>query len=177
MAPGERSSRGVFGRQDPRNVSQKSNGIGGDNYYELTAGESVVSASVGTTKPVWPNNSVSSTVVFVKFDDVGDELTWNVGSSCNDVPVRGTLVVENGTFDTSPNATPLRGAVVIKSAPSPTDVYTDTGNTCMESYAVATGDIVIGGSIEAATQERGNSPGSYGMRLWSWRECYTTTCR
>jgi hypothetical protein len=152
------------------------NGLGGDNYYELTTDESIVKAGAGVTKPVWPANAVSSTVVFVKFDDIGDKLTWNVGSHCSDVPVRGTLVVENGIFTTSPNATPLRGSIVIKSAPSPTDVYTDEGNTCMQSYAVATGDIQIKGNVDAATQERGNSPGSYGMRLWSWRECYSPTC-
>ncbi len=154
----------------------QSNGLGGDNYYELTANDDVVRPAAGVTKPVWPANSVSSTVVFVKFDDVGDVLTWKVGSGCSGVPVRGTLVIENGRFTTSPNRTPLRGSVVIKSAGPGTEVYSDSGNTCMQSYAVATGDIVISGNVSPATQERGNSPGSYGMRLWSWRECYTTTC-
>ncbi len=154
----------------------QTNGLGGDNYYELTANEDVVGAAAGVTKPVWPQNSVSSTVVFVKFDDVGDVLTWKVGSGCSGVPVRGTLVIENGRFTTSPNRTPLRGSVVIKSAGPGTEVYSDSGNTCMQSYAVATGDIVISGNVSPATQERGNSPGSYGMKLWSWRECYTITC-
>lgn len=154
----------------------QTNGLGGDNYYELTANEDVVNAAAGVTKPVWPANSVSSTVVFVKFDDIGDVLTWKVGSGCGDDPVRGTLVIENGKFTTSPQRTPLRGSVVIKSAGPGTKVYSDEGETCMQSYAVATGDIVISGNVSPATQERGNSPGSYGMRLWSWRECYTVTC-
>ena len=154
----------------------QTNGLGGDNYYELTADEDVVSAASGGSGPVWPENSVSSTVVFAKFDDIGDLLTWKVGSGCGGAPVRGTLVVENGRFTTSPNRTPLRGSVVIKSAGPGTEVYSDSGNTCMQSYAVATGDIVISGNVSPATQERGNSPGSYGMKLWSWRECYSTTC-
>ncbi len=136
------------------------NGIGGDNYYELTANEDVVAAAAGVTKPVWPANSVSSTVVFVKFDDIADVLTWKVGSGCSGAPVQGTLVIQNGRFTTSPNRTPLRGSVVISSAGPGTEVYSDEGNTCMQSYAVATGDIVISGNVSPATQERGNSPGS-----------------
>jgi hypothetical protein len=66
----------------------------------------------------------------------------------------------------------VRGAIVINSGARGTEVYSDTGNTCMESFVMAKGDITIGGNVSPATQERGNSPGSYGLNLWSWRERY-----
>jgi Tfp pilus assembly protein PilX len=152
------------------------NGLGGDNYYEFTSDANVVGSSPGANDIKWPTPSLSDTVVFVKFDSIGDKLTWNVAGGCSEEPMRGTVVVENGIFTTQPNRTPLRGAVVIKSASSPTDVYTDTGTTCMQSFAIATGDIVIGGNVSPATEERGNSPGTYGIQLWSWRECYNASC-
>lgn len=150
----------------------QANGLGGDNYYEATSNRSVVGGSPGASDIRWPPNSLSSTVVFVKFDDISDVLTWNVSGTCTDNPVRGTLVIENGTFTTSPNKTPLRGSVVIKSGGPGQEVYKDAGNTCMQSFAVATGDITISGNVSPATQERGNSPGSYGIALRSWRELY-----
>ena len=157
-------------------AQSQSNGLGGDNYYEFTGDANVVGGSPGANDVPWPANSLSNTVVFVKFDSIGDRLTWNISGGCSNNPVRGTVVVEGGIFTTQPNRTPLRGAVVITSAPSPTDVYTDSGNTCMQSFAIASGDIVIGGNVSPATQERGNSPGSYGINLWSWRECYSMSC-
>ena len=154
-------------------AQNQSSGVGNnDNYYELTANANVVSSNPGATNVLWPANSTSSTVVFVKFDGIGDRLSWNVAGSCNDDPVRGTLVIENGTFTTQPNQRPLRGAIVINSGAPGTQVYSDTGNTCMESFVMAKGDITIGGNVSPATQERGNSPGSYGLNLWSWRELY-----
>jgi hypothetical protein len=162
-------------------AQSQSNGLGGDNYYEFTRNVDVVGSSPGPNDVKWPDNSLSSTVVFVKFDDIDDVLTWTIGGSagglsCSDPNypiVRGTLVIENGRFTTSPSArTALKGAVVIKSAGPGTQVYSDSGSTCMQSFAIATGDITISGNVSPATQERGNSPGSYGITLWSWRELY-----
>jgi hypothetical protein len=152
-------------------AQSQQNGIGGDNYYEVNSSTSVVSAAAGETRPVWPTNNKASTVVFVKFTST-NRVTWGVGSRCTDPPVRGTLVVENGTFDTAPNKTPLRGMVVISGAGPGTRVYNDSGNTCMQAFIAASGDIKIAGNVGAATQERGSVPSSYGLKLVSWRELY-----
>jgi hypothetical protein len=86
--------------------------------------------------------------------------------------VRGTLVVENGTFTTQPSKAPLRGAIIISGAGPGTLVYDDTGNTDMQSFVIASGDMKISGNVGAFTQERGNRPGFYGLNLWIWRELY-----
>ena len=154
------------------------------NYYEPSSSSPLEASGengVAATTPKWPANSSTSTVVYVRFTDPTSNrsLTWDVDGvgNCNGVPARGTLVVENGTFTTSQNKLPLRGVVIIRHLGPGNEVYTDTGgNSCMESFVNASGDIKIAGSVKPATQERGNRPGFYGMRLWSWRECYSTTC-
>lgn len=151
---------------------QTGNSPNGSNYYEVTSNTDIVGSGSGF---VWPANSLSSTVVYVRSSDPNHNITWKIsGNNCNNPspPVRGTLVIDNGKFVTSPNSTPLRGAIVINGAGAGTEVYTDQGNTCMQAFAVATGDIRIGGNVSPATQERGNSPGSYSINLWSWRELY-----
>lgn len=165
--------------EDLRLAAQsQSNGAGGDNHYEATSSTAIQEIAAGTSAPYWPDNSLSSTVVFVKFDDIGDSLTWDVGNGGNPAPVvRGTLVVENGTFNTQPNKDALRGVVVVDSAGPGTEVYTDTGNTNFESFVIASGDIKIGGNIGSFTEERANRPGFYNIRQWSWRECYSENCR
>jgi len=149
------------------------NGIGGDNYYEVSGQNqtSVVSATTGETRPVWPSDNKASTVVFVKFTSP-NQLNWNVGGRCDTPPVRGTLVVENGRFATTPGQTPLKGMIVISGAGPGTKVYDDSGITCMQSFIAASGDIKIAGNVGAGTQERGNIPTSYGIKLVSWRELY-----
>ena len=154
------------------------------NYYTPSSStnlEAGTEIGVPATTPKWPANSSTSTVVYVRFTNPAsnNSLSWNVDGTndCNGVPARGTLVVENGTFTTSQNKLPLRGVIIVRHLGPGNEVYTDTGGqSCMESFVNASGDIKIAGSVRPATQERGNRPGFYGMRLWSWRECYSTTC-
>lgn len=153
------------------------------NYYTpsgSTGLESGAELGVAASTPKWPTNSSTSTMVYVRFTNPAgnNNLTWDVDGSgdCNGTPARGTLVVENGNFKTGQNKLPLRGVVIVRHLGPGNEVYTDTGGACMESFVNASGDIKIAGSVEPATQERGNRPGFYGMRLWSWRECYSTTC-
>jgi hypothetical protein len=148
------------------------NGIGGDNYYEFSSSTTIVSAAPGETKPVWPTNNKASTVVYVKFTASNKALNWGVGSNCNSAPVKGTLVVETGQFTTFPNRTPLRGLVVVSGTGIPNPVYDDSGNTCMEAFITASGDIKISGKGGSGTQERGSIPSNYGLKLVSWRELY-----
>jgi hypothetical protein len=158
---------------------------------------------VPASDPDWPANSDISTVVFVRFTNTAtitsNRLSWEVDhptftDECNAVanllttPAKGTLVVENGNYRTLPQKLPLRGTVVIRNG-TPTGTtypadrtqppyysYTDTGNACMQTFTHTEGDMDIGGNPGAFTQERGNRPGFFGVRLWSWRECYTATC-
>lgn len=153
-------------------AQSQQNGIGGDNYYESSTSTRVVGAASGETRPVWPTNNKASTVVYVKFTSTNKTLTWDVGNNCSTAPVRGTLVVQNGQFTTSPNKTPLRGLVIVSGTGIPDPSYSDTGSTCMEAFISSSGNIKISGNVGSGTQERGSIPSSYGLKLVSWRELY-----
>jgi hypothetical protein len=177
-------------------AKMQSNGAGGDNYYELDVSAANVQGAwesgVPASDPDWPANSDVSTVVFVRFTNAAsintNLLTWDVddnsyANECLAPPVKGTLVVENGNFKTQSSRLALRGTIVVKgSAPgvgtSGTGkyAYQDEGNPCMQSFTHASGDMDIGGDVGAFTEERGNRPGFFGVRQWSWRECYSISC-
>jgi hypothetical protein len=148
------------------------------SYYEISGNSTSIQESTASgTVPKWPAVSSVSTVVYVKFTNgsTSNTVSWDVdgAGNCNADPVRGTLVLENGTFTTQPNKVPLRGVIIIRGAGPGTEVYSDTGNTCMQAFINASGDIKIAGSVTPATEERGNRPGFYTMNLWSWRELYS----
>jgi hypothetical protein len=164
-------------------AQMQTNGFGDDNYYTVDPSTNLSLEEAGLSGgPKWPANSDISTVVFVKFtggSNTSNRLIWNVdaaGTGCNRPPVYGTLVVENGKFETQPNKAPLKGAIVIKGAGPGNEVYTDTGGGCMQTFVYSSGDIKLAGNISGFTLERGNRPGFYGVRQWSWRECYNTSC-
>lgn len=155
-----------------REQDQETAGI--TNYFEVTAsGESVTS---------WPNNSTKDTVVYYKFTDgspANNALKWFVSGSCSDNPPKqGTLVVEGAGFTTQPNKARFQGVVIVREGeyvPGTADDGTssDSGNTCIEGFVNATGDITISGSVTpSSSADLTNRPGFYGVRQWSWRELY-----
>jgi hypothetical protein len=170
--------------------AQTGDGIGGSNYYEVTASTDMRENGVAGTGPRWPNNSSISTVVYVKFTNgaspTSNVLTWNLSGNCgnldaippvppNPLPVRGTLVVENGTVKTSnSNKRPLKGVVIVRGVPPDPShpAYESTGNSCMQVFVNASGDIKLAGSVTPGTLERGNAAGTFGLNLSSWRELY-----
>lgn len=143
----------------------------------IRQGNYIEYASSGNkTLSTWPANSTSSTVVFVRFPDSpsSSTLTWSVGKSCNDPPVRGTLVITNGDFKMGQHTTPLQGTVIVRGG-----LYQDGdsddagGNTCLDGFVNASGNITIRGSVQPlASEEALYRPGFYGVELWSWRELY-----
>jgi hypothetical protein len=148
------------------------------NYYQLAAGTSASITGPGGvgTGPKWPNNSAVDTVVFVRFAswDSHNSLTWNVSGNCRDaVPMKGTLVVENGTFTAGgQNNARLNGYVIIRGVPVGIESFTSTGNCGMEGAVNSSGNIRIAGTVEPFTLESGNRPGFYSLRRWSWRELF-----
>lgn len=116
-------------------------------------------------------------MVFYKFmtPNGANNLKWNVGSSCSDIPVEGTLVIEDGNFTTMQHTTPLKGAVIVRGGESADGESEDTGgNTCLQGFVNASGGITIAGSVTSMTPAdlAGKRPGFYGVELWSWRELY-----
>jgi hypothetical protein len=144
----------------------------GEQHYFGVAGSGGESLDTGD----WPGGSSPNTVVFVEFVDnpSSSTLTWNVGNSCDNPPVEGTLVVKNGNFKLNQGTAPLRGVVIVRGgAYDEGDSSNAGGSTCLDGFVNATGTIKIAGSVEPlASQEVANRPGFYGVRLWSWRELY-----
>lgn len=150
-----------------------------NNYYEVASNSVDLRASNITSAPVrWPANSGPSTVVYVKFTNpsTSNVLNWGLdGGNCDSSaikPVEGILVVENAVVKISPNTVPLKGVILIRGAGPGTEVYSDIGKTCMQSFVNASGDIRMAGGASPSALEKGARPGFSGLKLWSWRELY-----
>lgn len=160
-----------------QNTAARSQG----NYYEATCGTTASmreNTAVGSG-PRWPDNSTPDTVVYVRFNcstfSTNSLLNWDVTAAGGDR--KGTLVVENGRLEMPQHMACLDGIAVIRGVPTNQRAYNATGgNSCLKGYVNASGEIRIQGNIRPSTQERGNRPGFYGVRLWSWRECYNEAC-
>lgn len=149
------------------------------NYYDVSGGtvDLVADTASGTYK--WPANSTAETVVYIKFATYSSSnvVNWDVSSSGG--TRRGTLVVENGKLEmkqsTNSNPKCLTGVAVVRvpaTVPSDTEVFTNTGQGCLEGYVNANRSIKIAGTVKPFTQDRGNRPGFFRLQLWSWREMY-----
>lgn len=149
---------------------------GTTNYFEITSSSESITA--------WPDNSTKDTVVYYKFTDgtpANNALKWFVSGSCSDNPAlakQGTLVVEGAGFSTQPNKARFRGVVIVREGeyvPGTADDGTssDSGNTCLEGFVNATGNITISGSVSPFNSaDVSDRPGFTGVRQWSWRELY-----
>ncbi len=147
---------------------------GTTNYFSI--GDSTANVSS------WPDNSTNETVVYYRFTDGtpgNNQLKWTVPGSCSDNPPKqGTLVVEGAGFTTQPNRARFKGVVIVREGefvPSNADDGTssDSGNTCLEGFVNASGNITIAGSVTpSSSADLANRPGFYGVRQWSWRELY-----
>ncbi len=151
---------------------------GTTNYFEISASTENVSA--------WPNPSSKETVVYYKFTDgtpANNSLKWFVSGSCSDDPAivppkQGTLVVDGAAFTTQPNKARFRGIVIVRGGeyvPGTADdgTSTDSGNTCLEGFVNATGNITIAGSVSPSSlADLSSRPALTGVRQWSWRELY-----
>lgn len=147
---------------------------GTTHYFEIADS----TANVGT----WPSNSSKDTVVYYKFTDgtpTNNQLKWFVSGNCSDDPAKqGTLVVEGAEFTTQPNKARFRGVVIVRegefvSGLADDVTSSDSGNTCLEGFVNASGDITISGSVtQSSLADLANRPGFYGVRQWSWRELY-----
>lgn len=141
---------------------------GQDHYVEL--------GSSGQQKlTTWPKDSDYDTVVYVKFPGASPgALRWSVPGTCADSKDtrRGILVVDNGSLELAQNTAALSGYVLIRGGDAGT--YKDAGaNSCFNGYVNASGAISINGSPKPGAElDLANSPGFYGIHLWSWRELY-----
>ena len=148
------------------------------SFFKSVANEQGNYKEISGTNPsldLWPDNSTYNTVVYVKLTGRNPgTLKWDVPGDCSSASrKKGILVIENGNFTTQPNQALFSGAVIIRGGSSEPGTYDDTGNTCFEGAVNASGEITISGSVNPSNApDLSNSPGFYGVKLWSWRELY-----
>ncbi len=128
----------------------------------------------------WPADSTDETVVYVRFTGGtgSHRVDWRVPGGCpDDPPKRGTLVIENADFTVQPNTALFDGVVLVRGGRAAEGTYSSSGDACFEGFVHADGGIEIGGSVRSdGTQNLSERPGFYGLKLWSWRECYSANC-
>ncbi len=128
----------------------------------------------------WPADSTDETVVYVRLTgDTGSHaVDWRVPGGCaDDPPKRGTLVVENADFTIQPNTALFDGVALVRGGQAADGTYSAPTDACFEGFVHVDGGIEIGGSVRAdGAQSLSERPGFYGLRLWSWRECYSANC-
>lgn len=129
---------------------------------------------VGSDFP-WPTGATGKTVVFVEYSGAGgvNRVDWSVGDD-SDPPVKGTLVVRGGDFKMTQNKACLQGVVIVRGGVYEEGDSVDAGgNTCLDGFVNATGDIQIKGSVAPIASEAViKRPGFYRVKQWSWRELY-----
>ena len=156
--------------------------------------------TIGVDLPLYPEHSdLTETVMYVEFanadgsftDALGatvekGTVTYKATSTDSDNLVKGTIVVVNGDLRTSPSGRDDFQGVLIVRDPDDTDNGVESnvmtfdmgGSFNIEGFVNVEGDMSLGGSIDGFLPAPliNGVPGLFKVSLWSWRECYNTTC-
>ncbi|MDN5697342.1 MAG: hypothetical protein L0G70_05120, partial [Rubrobacter sp.] len=132
----------------------------------------------------WPEESDPGTVVFYDFEGEynkknkvqtgGNALQG--GCSDEDDGDQGVIVVNNGNFELTGN-NEFNGIVIVRGGDSNDEgTYLARGNSCLQGYANASGEIDLGGTADGQEEEveaLGDLP-AFGDRIQmtNWREVY-----
>ena len=140
------------------------------NNYHDTAKPIDTTTTGGKAK--YPPGSTDQTVFYM--NGAGGDVPFNVTSA---YAARGTVVIENGNVDMAGTAA-FNGIIIITGDGTTTGLYKSTGNPELNGFVLADGLMTIRGDAGAITitDDWTNRPGFYGVKLWSWRECYNSTC-
>lgn len=132
----------------------------------------------------WPENSTPETVVFYDFEDDysgGNKVetrgnALEEGCSEEGDGDQGVIVVNNGNFELTGN-NEFNGIVIVRGGDSNSEgTYLARGNSCLQGYANASGEIDLGGTAdgqEGEVEALGDLP-AFGDRIQmtNWRELY-----
>lgn len=125
----------------------------------------------------YPEGSSDQTVFYV--NGQGGDVSYNVPDDygCTGCLAKGTIIVENGNLNMS-GGDVFKGIIIITGNGTTTGLYKSTGSPELDGFVLADGKMTIRGDVGALTVTDAwtNRPGFYGVKLWSWRECYNTTC-
>jgi hypothetical protein len=157
----------------------------GETHYYASNGGLVRIGSPGELR--WPSNSTYRTVVFVEYTQNGNNrVSWQEDGSCLTDPItglisgstkKGTVVVKGGDFTMQGYDAPFEGIVVVRGGVYEDGDYSGQGNSCLKGYANTSGMVTLAGNASPSNLlDVSTRAGFYGVRLWSWRECYNTSC-
>jgi hypothetical protein len=155
----------------------------GEMHYFRSDGGTVGIGSTGQFR--WPTNSTYRTVVFVEYtQNANNMVRWQEDGRClitdgliTGDTKKGTLVVKGGDFTMQGSEAAFEGVVIVRGGEFENGDYRGEGNSCLKGYANTSGVIDLQGNATTTNLlDFGTRPAFYGVRLWSWRECYNTTC-
>lgn len=164
-------------------------------YTRRPPGSSFTIDDNGLDTPRYPADSdLTDTVMFVEFANGTDAapiygakggVTYKADSSDSDNLVKGTIVVMNGDLTTSSSADNFQGTMIIRdpndgdnSVESNVMKYDNGGSINVEGFVNVEGDLSLRGNVDGflPAELASGLPGLFKVNLWSWRECYNTTC-
>lgn len=164
-------------------------------YVRRPPGDTTFDILDGTGVGQFPkNSSLTDTVFFVEFASGTDDApiygakgkaTYKAGTENADGLGKGTVVVMNGDLDTNSSGANFEGAMIVRD-PDDTDnnieanvmKYDNGGSININGFINVEGDIKLRGSVNGFLPGAlvNGLPGLIDVSLWSWRECYNTTC-
>jgi hypothetical protein len=142
------------------------------NYY---------SSAVDISNSNYPTTSNDQTVFFVDAGGATNFLQYRVDqnlTSGSGSVAQGTIVVRNGSLTINNSSNGFNGIIIITGDGTNTGKYDSGGSDTIQGFVIASGDMRIRGSTAPFVVTEGftTRPGFYAVKLWSWRECYSTTC-
>jgi hypothetical protein len=144
--------------------------------------------------PNYPASSdLTETVMFIEFADGTDDspiygakgnAIYKARSSDADNKVKGIIVIVHGDLNTNSSSDPFQGSMIVRDANDDNDAESDImkfdngGSVNIEGFVNVEGDMRLGGNVDGflPAEIATGLPGLFRVSLWSWRECYSTTC-
>lgn len=172
-------------------------------YVKLPPGGSCTIRSTGPC--AYPSSSdLEETVMFIEFASgtvdspvYGGKgnVTYQATSSDADNKVKGLIVVVHGNLNTNSSADTFQGAMLVRdgidgdttgatsaiscnSTTTSIMYFCNNGNVTIEGYVNVEGDMRLGGNISGLLPSEllTGLPSLVKVSLWSWQECYNSTC-
>lgn len=148
-----------------------------DNYVEQAASAGVVDINETTFNQTSP---ALSSVFVVRFTGAtAGSVNLNPSGASSPCPIKGIIVVVNGSLRTSSSGARCFDGVISIQDPNAlgTLEYRNNGNFTLNGFVNVDGSMTLAGSVNPLIgNDVLNMPGYHDIRVWSWRECYNTTC-
>jgi len=148
-----------------------------DNYVEQSGSASTVLIDETTFYQISPALSSVYVVRFTGLTKGVVDIKPTTGSSTA-CPIKGIILVINGDVTTSSSGGRCFDGVISVQDPNNQGLnYISSGNFTLNGFVNIEGSMTIAGSTNPVLgDDILSQPGFHTVKLWSWRECYSTTC-